>query len=160
MKITTIIVCLFPSAIFYLSMENPTSHLFLANWLPSDYSTILQNSQLLRMMLSVMEAEIAMFAWVSNVQVVFFLFNFSLLFKFWCDELNAKCPKNQISQSSSQLRRLEETMKVYRQLQLLMAPFNYTFSNQIKNLIVSAFVNQICINYGTIKLRNELSLIP
>lgn len=159
MKIAVVIVCLFPTGMFFLSMGDLSDPLFFANCLSVDLLNVVKNFLPLRILLSLLEASIALYSWGSNIHNIFFIFTFAIFFKFWCEELNAHCPSGQLSQKGSPLRRLEETMRVYRQLQLLMTQFNNAYSDLIKNFCVSAFVNQVCVNYVTVKLRGEVAFL-
>ncbi|CAL8134246.1 unnamed protein product [Orchesella dallaii] len=157
MRMASCINIVFTICVFLLSMGTPTAHPFFANLLPQD---IFEGKWklLIRILFSLFEAYITAFAWTSNTSIILLLPNFALLLKFWCSELQSNSPPNQISKSFSKLRELEETIKTYRQLQLLTTQVNECFAAQVGNLFMLAFINQVSVNYGTLRLYSELSI--
>ncbi|CAL8071115.1 unnamed protein product [Orchesella dallaii] len=157
MRMASCISLVFTICVFLLSMGTPTAHPFFANLLPL---SVFEGKWelLIRTLFSTFEAYITAFAWTSNISIILLLPNFAVLFKFWCWELHSNSPPNQLSRNFSKLRELEETIKTYRQLQLLTTQFNECFAAQVGNLFMLAFINQVSVNYGTLRLYNELSI--
>lgn len=156
LKGATCIVLIFTLSMFLLSLENPRAHPFFATLIGPELQ--IMNNYSIRVPLAFLEAYITAFAWTSNISIVFLIPNFSLLFKFWSWELRTDAPSLQMSRSDSTLRQANNTMITYRQLQLLMGQFNECFSGQVQELFMLAFLNQVSVNYGTLKLYKELPL--
>ncbi|ODM93618.1 Lipase 3 [Orchesella cincta] len=156
MKMASCINVVFTVCVFLLSMGTPTAHPFFANLLPP--SIFMGGWGIARFGFSIFEAYITAFAWTSNTSIVLLLPNFALLLKFWAWELHANSPPTQLSKNFSRLRELDETVKTYRQLQLLTTQLNECFAAQVENLFMLAFINQVSVNYGTLRLYNELSI--
>ncbi len=138
--------------VFALSIGNPTSPLFLASWFSKGGQNYVNGHIWLRLSLAIVEAYITLFAWTTCSSIILFVSNFCLLFTFWCKELYSTC-------AHFSKRTFYETVSLYRQLHCLICLFNECFASQMQILFICAFINQVCVNYGAIKLYNELSLL-
>ncbi len=143
---------IFPFSVFALSIGDPTSPLFFSSWFPPAGQKYVTDYIWLRLILAIVEAFITLFAWTTCTSILLFVANFGVLFTFWCKELHSIC-------ANFSKRSFPETIFLYRELQCLVVLFKFCFASQMHVLFVCAFMNQVCVNFGTIKLYNELAFL-
>lgn len=107
--------------VFALSLSDPYSPLFFANWLSLGGQNFVTNHIWIRLMLSVLEGCITLFAWTACTSNILFVSNFCALFTFWCKELHSIC-------ANFSKRSFHETVSLYRELQCLASLFNECFA--------------------------------